>query len=65
MLTPSFPGGEEFIFAKPSDVYDPPFSTTPAPNVQMGMMNLTSLNNQLLPGVFGNINQNVWNYPNY
>lgn len=61
MNTPAFQGGEEFFLAKPSDIYDPPASTTPALNVQMGMMNLTANDNFFLPGVFGNINQsNQW-----
>lgn len=56
MITPRFSGGEEFFFARPDDIFAPG-TTTPAPNVQMGMMNLTALNNQFEPGFFGNINQ--------
>ncbi len=59
MVTPAFNGGEEFFMAKPDDIYAT--SNVPAsglaPNVQMGMMNLTGLSNQFLPGVFGNLNQ--------
>ncbi|HWY12715.1 MAG TPA: hypothetical protein VN026_15385 [Bacteroidia bacterium] len=63
MITPAFPGGEEFFMAKPSDIFDPPSSTTTATNVQMGMMNLTSVDKQFLPGVFGNINQSAQSSP--
>jgi len=57
MVTPAINGGEEFFLAKPDDILDPTNPTQLAPNVQMGMMNLSGQNNRFLPGVFGNINQ--------
>lgn len=59
MITPAFAGGEEFFMARPDDIYavqNVPGSGL-APNVQMGMMNLAGLNQQFLPGVYGNLNQ--------
>jgi hypothetical protein len=49
MITPAFPGGEEFFMAKPSDL--------PSANVQMGLMNFSGTDNFFLPGFFGNLNQ--------
>lgn len=50
MVTPAYQGGEEFFFAKPSDLT--------GADVQMGLMNLAAQAGYMNPGFFGNINQN-------
>lgn len=50
MVTPAYQGGEEFFFAKPSDLT--------GADVQMGLMNLSAQAGFMNPGFFGNINQN-------
>lgn len=63
MVTPAFGGGEEFFMAKPDDILNPANPTQLAPNVQMGLMNLSSVAGAFLPGFFGNINQTAQSGP--